>query len=146
MQNNPNGIFEIQRGGELVVVRFKGVFNLEGARSLTHSMQLFWYGCGEPKRRPILGDYRAWEGATPETFVEAAVTLRWIQAHGLAAEARVFSSNFMPRVLDQQEGMKAAVSPLPSSNFNTVDEACDWLESLGFDCGDYREQATKVSV
>jgi hypothetical protein len=138
MVGDPHGTVELGRYGELIVIRLKGAFNLEGARRVTREVQAFWYACGEPKHWPVLGDHREWEGATPETFAEAANIVHWLEARGMAAEARVFCGNFMPRVLDQQKAMK--LTSLPAQNFNSIDQACDWLESLGFDCGDCREQ------
>lgn len=138
MLGDPHGTVELGRYGDLFVVRLKGAFNLEGARRLTHEVQAFWRACGEPRRWPLLADHREWEGATPETFAEAANVVHWLEAHGMAAEARVFCGSFMPRVLDQQKAMKP--TSLPAQNFYSIDLACDWLERLGFDCGDCREQ------
>ncbi|MEC5385329.1 hypothetical protein VVD49_06315 [Uliginosibacterium sp. H3] len=138
MNGDPHGTIELQRYGELIVVRLRGSFNLEGARRVTREVQAFWRACGEPARWPVLGDHREWEGATPESFSEAAHIVHWMEAHGLAAEARVFCGNFMPRVLEQQKDMK--LTTLPAENFLSINEACDWLEGLGFDCGDCRER------
>jgi hypothetical protein len=138
MGGKPHGAFEIQHCGEVLLLRFMGSFNLEGARRLTRGLQLFWHGCGEPTRWAVLADLRGWEGATPDALCEAAVTMRWMVEHGLAVDARVFSTHFMARVLDQQPGMN--IAPLPSVNFEEVHIACDWIESFGFDCADCRRQ------
>ena len=118
-------------------MRLKGRFNLDGARRLTREVQAFWHACGEPNYWAVLGDHREWEGATPETFAEAAHIVHWIAEHGMAAEARVFSGKFMAQLLAQQKSM--TLTSVPAQVFNSIHEACDWLESLGFDCGECRE-------
>ena len=138
MNSNPHGVFDIQRHGELVVVRLKGAFNLEGARRLARGIHMFWNGCGEPERWPVLADLREWEGGTPETFGEAANTVQWMVEHGMVIEARVFTGNFLPRVLDQQPGMH--VTSILTQNFTDIAAACDWLECQGCDCGEFRAQ------
>jgi len=138
MDGRPHGTFEMQQCGEVLLLRFMGSFNLEGARRVTRGLQLFWHGCGAPARWPVLADLREWEGATPDALSQAAVSMRWMVEHGLAVEARVFSTHFMARVLEQAPGM--SVAPVPSINFDEAHIACDWIESFGFDCDECRKQ------
>ncbi|MBB2486279.1 hypothetical protein H5407_13735 [Mitsuaria sp. WAJ17] len=128
MDWNQHGSFHLQWRGDVLVVRYEGVWNEVAARHLHRDAALLW--ARHPARWAMVGLFEAWEGATPETLKVWLDFFLDAVAHGLGAYAVA-----MPTALhaSMAEGLRRETSKrVDRKDCADLADALQWLSELGY--------------
>lgn len=128
MDWNQHGNFHLQWQGDVLVVRYEGVWNEVAARHLHRDASVLW--ARHPGRWAMVGLFEAWEGATPEAMTEWLGFFLDAVAHGLRAYAVAMPTSLHATMA---EGLRRETSKrVDRKDCHDLPDALQWLASLGY--------------
>ncbi len=127
MEFDAHGEFEISLKGEIFILRFFQMWNLEGAKAF-FSEYMTRVKQSSLKKFGVLSDLRGFEGGAPDAIAFFEEISDWAQAHGQVARALIMASALKEHTISQIDKTKKR---FVAQTFSDETEALAWFESLG---------------
>jgi hypothetical protein len=131
MDRSAHGEFELTAVGQIVVIRFMGEWNLEGARAFFEAYKRL-VEAQKWTRFGVLSDLRGFGGGTPDAVEFFETITRWASKHGQVGRALVLYTAYEEFLVEQIDKKGPT---MPSRSFGDEADALTWLASLDLGLG-----------
>ncbi|MDT8989419.1 hypothetical protein RQP54_00925 [Curvibacter sp. APW13] len=123
-----HGAYDFEWKGEVLCIRFFGVFNIEAVEVFCTDLRQTVAQRGLT-RWGRLADLRQWQGITPEGKEAYAALSDWYPGAGAVAHVQLYPSAFTQSMADTVNQSVARVGPVKQCD--SVEEGLAWLQGFG---------------